>query len=39
MNVKKAVAKIEEARKLFEIDGNYAAARLAAGKARSLLVK
>jgi len=38
MNVKKAEAKIKEARKLFEIDGNYAAARLAAAKARALLV-
>jgi len=38
MNVKNAAAKIKEARKLFEIDGAYAAARLAASKARSLLV-
>ena len=38
MNVKKAEAKIKEARKLFEIDGNYASARLAAAKARALLV-
>jgi ABC-type Fe3+ transport system substrate-binding protein len=38
MNVKKAAAKIKEARKLFETDGAYAAARLAASKARSLLV-
>jgi len=38
MEIKKAEAKIKEARKLFEIDGNYAAARLAASKARSLLV-
>ena len=38
MNVKKAEEKIKEARKLFEYDGNYAAARLAATKARSLLV-
>ena len=38
MNVKKAEDKIKEARKLFESDGNYAAARLAAAKARSLLV-
>ena len=38
MNVKKAEAKIKEARKLFEIDGKYAAARLAASKARALLV-
>jgi hypothetical protein len=35
--VTKAEAKIKEARKLFEIDGNYAAARLAASQARSLL--
>jgi spermidine/putrescine-binding protein len=38
MKVSKAEAKIKEARKLFEIDGNYAAARLAAAKARALLV-
>jgi hypothetical protein len=38
MNVGKAAAKIAEARKLFEYEGNYAAARLAAGKARALLV-
>jgi iron(III) transport system substrate-binding protein len=38
MNVAKADAKIKEARKLFEVDGNYAAARLAASKARALLV-
>ena len=38
MNVKKAEEKIKEARKLFEYDGKYAAARLAATKARSLLV-
>ncbi|MDY6792275.1 MAG: extracellular solute-binding protein [Thermodesulfobacteriota bacterium] len=38
MNVKKADAKIKEARKLFEVDGKYAAARLAAAKARALLV-
>ena len=38
INVKKAEDKIKEARKLFEYDGNYAAARLAATKARSLLV-
>lgn len=38
MNVKKADAQIKEARKLFEQDGNYAAARLAATKARSQLV-
>jgi iron(III) transport system substrate-binding protein len=38
MDVTKAEAKIKEARKLFEVDGAYAAARLAASKARSLLV-
>ena len=38
MNVTKADAKIKEARKLFEIDGKYAAARLAASKARAMLV-
>jgi iron(III) transport system substrate-binding protein len=38
MNVTKADAKIKEARQLFEIDGKYAAARLAASKARALLV-
>jgi ABC-type Fe3+ transport system substrate-binding protein len=38
MKVAKAEAKIKEARKLFEYDGAYAAARLAASKARSLLV-
>ena len=38
MDVTKAEAKIQEARKLFEIDGDYAAARLAASKARVLLV-
>jgi len=38
MNVTKAEAKIKEARKLFEIDGKYASARLAAAKARALLV-
>lgn len=38
MNVKKAEDKIKEARKLFEYDGKYAEARLAATKARSLLV-
>ena len=38
MDVSKADAKIKEARKLFEIDGDYAAARLAASKARALLV-
>lgn len=39
MKVGKADAKIKEARKLFEEDGNYAAARLAASKARALLVE
>ncbi|MEW6673913.1 MAG: extracellular solute-binding protein [Thermodesulfobacteriota bacterium] len=38
MDASKAEAKIKEARKLFEYDGNYAAARLAATKARTLLV-
>jgi iron(III) transport system substrate-binding protein len=38
MKVRKAEAKIKEARKLFERDGEYAAARLAASKARALLV-
>jgi hypothetical protein len=38
MDAAKAEAKIKEARKLFEEDGNYAAARLAASKARALLV-
>jgi iron(III) transport system substrate-binding protein len=38
MKVDKAEATIKEARKLFEIDGDYAAARLAASKARALLV-
>jgi iron(III) transport system substrate-binding protein len=38
MNVVKAEAKIKEARTLFEYEGNYAAARLAASKARALLV-
>jgi len=38
MKVAKAEAKIKEARKLFEMDGAYAAARLAASKARALLV-
>ncbi len=37
-NLKKAQKQIKEARKLFELEGNYAAARLAALKARSLLV-
>jgi hypothetical protein len=35
-DVTKAEAKINEARKLFEIDGNYAAARLAAAEARAV---
>jgi iron(III) transport system substrate-binding protein len=38
LKVKKAEAKIKEARRLFEMDGNYAAARLAASQARALLV-
>jgi iron(III) transport system substrate-binding protein len=38
MDVTKADVKIKEARKLFEFDGKYAAARLAASKARALLV-
>jgi len=38
MDVAKAEAKIKEARNLFEFEGQYAAARLAASKARSLLV-
>jgi ABC-type Fe3+ transport system substrate-binding protein len=37
INVAKAEAKIKNARKLFEIDGDYAAARLAATQARALL--
>ncbi len=37
-DVTKATAKIKEARKLFEYDGKFAAARLAAVKARALLV-
>jgi len=36
-DVAKAEAKIKDARKLFEIDGDYAAARLAATQARALL--
>jgi len=36
MDVTKAEAKIQEARKLFDVDGNYAAARLAATEARAL---
>jgi len=39
MDVTKAEEKIKEARKLFEYDGKYAAARLTATKARSLLVE
>ena len=38
VDVTKADVKIKEARKLFEIEGKYAAARLAASKARALLV-
>jgi spermidine/putrescine-binding protein len=38
MKVSKAAAQIKEARRLFEIEGEYAAARLAASKARSMLV-
>jgi len=38
MDVGKAAVQIKEARRLFEIDGNYAAARLAASKARAALV-
>ena len=38
VDVRKAEEKIKEARKLFETDGDYAAARLAASKARVLLV-
>ncbi|UCF32004.1 MAG: extracellular solute-binding protein [bacterium] len=38
MDVGKAAGQIKEARRLFEIDGNYAAARLAAAKARAMLV-
>jgi iron(III) transport system substrate-binding protein len=38
MSVTKAEVKIKEARKLFEYDGKFAAARLAASKARALLV-
>jgi len=39
MKAAKAEAKIKEARRLFEYDGNYAAARLAATQARALLAK
>jgi iron(III) transport system substrate-binding protein len=38
MDVGKAAGQVKEARRLFEIDGNYAAARLAAAKARAMLV-
>jgi ABC-type Fe3+ transport system substrate-binding protein len=38
MDATKAETKIKEARMLFEYEGNYAAARLAASKARALLV-
>jgi ABC-type Fe3+ transport system substrate-binding protein len=38
VDVTRAEAKIKEARKLFETDGAYAEARLAASKARALLV-
>ena len=38
MDASKAEAKIKEARNLFEYEGKYAAARLAASKARALLV-
>ncbi len=38
MSVTKAEAKIKDARNLFEYQGKYAAARLAASKARALLV-
>ena len=38
MNVERAQAKIKQARGLFEEEGKYAAARLAASKARALLV-
>ncbi|MBM4338042.1 MAG: extracellular solute-binding protein [Deltaproteobacteria bacterium] len=38
-DVSRADAKIKEARKLFEMDGAYAPARLAASEARALLVK
>ncbi|UCF88157.1 MAG: extracellular solute-binding protein [bacterium] len=38
MDTGKAEAQIKEARRLFEIDGNYAGARLAASKARAMLV-
>ena len=38
MDVSKAAAQIKKARELFEYDGKYAAARLAATKARTMLV-
>ena len=38
MDVSKAEVKIKEARELFEYQGKYATARLAALKARTLLV-
>jgi len=38
MDVERAQAKIKDARNLFEVEGKYAAARLAASKARALLV-
>jgi iron(III) transport system substrate-binding protein len=38
MDVRQAEAKVKEARRLFEVDGNYAAARLAATEARALPV-
>jgi ABC-type Fe3+ transport system substrate-binding protein len=38
-DVTKAETKIKDARKLFEMDGDYAAARLAASQARGLLAK
>ena len=38
MNITPANEKIKEARRLFEIEGEYAAARLAAARARALLV-
>lgn len=38
MDVEQASEQIKHARKLFEVDGDYAAARLAAAKARSMLV-
>jgi iron(III) transport system substrate-binding protein len=38
MDMSKAEAKVKEARRLFEVDGNYAAARLAATEARALPV-